>query len=54
MEAYLPQGLSELKKPPPPFGLLQRSGFLTPRKPSAASARPRCNRPGHLDMPYRP
>ena len=38
MEAYLPQGLSELKKPPPPFGLLQRSGFMAPGKPPAASA----------------
>ncbi len=38
MEAYLPQGMSELKTPPRPFGLLQRSGFLAPRRPPAQNA----------------
>ena len=44
MEAYAGGELSELKRPPPPFGLLQRSGFLPRRPPSsgnaAAAARP--------------
>jgi hypothetical protein len=38
MEAYLQPGISELKTPPRPFGILQRSGFLTPARPPAAKA----------------
>ncbi len=58
MGAYDPQGISELKKPPPPFGLLQRSGFLATRKNAsdkatveASSPRRRASDPSAVQSP---
>ncbi len=59
MEAYPPRGeITEFKTPPQPFGILQRSGFLATRKPTApngtVSTRSSPSRPDSLSAVQSP
>ena len=59
METYDPDGLKVLSTPPPPFGLLQRSGLLS-RKASPKAAEAAVNQPpqaeagSHIQPPISP